>query len=127
VGAELVHGVEAAAARLRDLAPALAARVDIRNPRRVARALEIVRTEETNLGNVSADANKWMARRYDPTVTVSIKNGGGIRSAVGFVNAVGDVVSRLLKQFAGEGLVVIERRHVVVADAARLSRLALGV
>jgi CRP/FNR family transcriptional regulator len=38
-----------------------------------------------------------------------------------------EVVSRLLKQFAGEGLVVIERRHVVVADAARLSRLALGV
>jgi 2',3'-cyclic-nucleotide 2'-phosphodiesterase (5'-nucleotidase family) len=52
-----------------------------------------VRTEETNLGNVSADANKWMARRYDPTVTVSIKNGGGIRSAIGVVNAVGNTVS----------------------------------
>ncbi|QQR87934.1 MAG: choice-of-anchor I family protein [Flavobacteriales bacterium] len=51
-----------------------------------------VRTEETNLGNVSADANKWMARRYDPTVTISIKNGGGIRSAIGFVNAVGGSV-----------------------------------
>ncbi len=38
-----------------------------------------------------------------------------------------EVVSRLLKQFAGEGLVVIERRHVVVADAARLARLAQGV
>ncbi|HEY0977323.1 MAG TPA: choice-of-anchor I family protein, partial [Flavobacteriales bacterium] len=52
-----------------------------------------VRTEETNLGNLSADANRWMARRYDPTVTVSIKNGGGIRSAIGQVNAVGDVVT----------------------------------
>ena len=52
-----------------------------------------VRTEETNLGNVSADANKWMARRYDPSVTISIKNGGGIRSAIGVVNAVGGSVS----------------------------------
>jgi 2',3'-cyclic-nucleotide 2'-phosphodiesterase (5'-nucleotidase family) len=52
-----------------------------------------VRTEETNLGNVSADANKWMARRYDPNVTISIKNGGGIRSAIGVVNAVGGNVS----------------------------------
>ncbi|MBK9147270.1 MAG: choice-of-anchor I family protein [Flavobacteriales bacterium] len=52
-----------------------------------------VRTEETNLGNVSADANKWMARRYDPSVTISIKNGGGIRSAIGYVNAVGGNVN----------------------------------
>jgi len=34
-------GLEAAAARLRDLAPRLASRVDLANPRRVARALEI--------------------------------------------------------------------------------------
>lgn len=34
-------GIEAAAARLREIAPALAATVDLRNPRRVARALEI--------------------------------------------------------------------------------------
>jgi tRNA dimethylallyltransferase len=34
-------GVEAGAARLRSLAPTLAARIDLRNPRRVARALEI--------------------------------------------------------------------------------------
>jgi 2',3'-cyclic-nucleotide 2'-phosphodiesterase (5'-nucleotidase family) len=52
-----------------------------------------VRTEETNLGNVSADANKWMARRYDPSVTISIKNGGGIRSAIGYINAVGGTVT----------------------------------
>jgi CRP/FNR family transcriptional regulator len=38
-----------------------------------------------------------------------------------------EVVSRLLKQFAGEGLVEIERRHIVVSDAARLSRLAQGM
>jgi 2',3'-cyclic-nucleotide 2'-phosphodiesterase (5'-nucleotidase family) len=54
-----------------------------------------VRTEETNLGNVSSDANLWMARRYDPAVKISIKNGGGIRSAVGEVFAVGSNVQLL--------------------------------
>ena len=42
IEAELAaDGVDAGAARLRELAPSLAARVDLRNPRRVARALEI--------------------------------------------------------------------------------------
>lgn len=49
-----------------------------------------VRTEETNFGNLSSDANLWYARQYDNEVKVSIKNGGGIRSAIGFVNAVGN-------------------------------------
>lgn len=48
-----------------------------------------VRTEETNFGNLSSDANLWYARQYDNQVKVSIKNGGGIRSAIGNVNAVG--------------------------------------
>ncbi len=52
-----------------------------------------VRTEETNLGNVSAEANLWMAKFYDPATTVSIKNGGGIRSLIGNVEAVGSVVT----------------------------------
>ncbi|MFN7313978.1 MAG: choice-of-anchor I family protein [Bacteroidota bacterium] len=52
-----------------------------------------VRTEETNFGNLTADANLWYARQYDPQVKVSIKNGGGIRSAIGFVNSVGNNVS----------------------------------
>ena len=42
-----------------------------------------VRTQETNLGNLSADANLFIAQQYDPTVTVSIKNGGGIRDNIG--------------------------------------------
>ena len=53
----------------------------------------LVRTEETNLGNVSSDANLWYAQQYDPAVKISIKNGGGIRSAIGFVNAVGNNVT----------------------------------
>jgi hypothetical protein len=36
-------------------------------------------------------------------------------------------VSRLLKQFAGEGLVVIERRNIMVAAPDRLARLAGGM
>ncbi|TVR81154.1 MAG: bifunctional metallophosphatase/5'-nucleotidase [Rhodospirillales bacterium] len=44
-----------------------------------------VRTQETNLGNLTADANLWLAREADPTVMVSIKNGGGIRDAIGTI------------------------------------------
>jgi 2',3'-cyclic-nucleotide 2'-phosphodiesterase (5'-nucleotidase family) len=42
-----------------------------------------VRSEETNLGNLSADANLAYARQIDPTVVVSLKNGGGIRNSIG--------------------------------------------
>ena len=42
-----------------------------------------VRTEETNLGNLTADANLDAARRVDPRVVVSLKNGGGIRASIG--------------------------------------------
>ncbi len=43
-----------------------------------------VRTQETNLGNLTADANLWYARLLarEP-VDVSIKNGGGIRTEIG--------------------------------------------
>lgn len=44
-----------------------------------------VRTEETNFGNLSADANLWQAKQYDNAVAVSIKNGGGIRASIGEV------------------------------------------
>ena len=42
-----------------------------------------VRTEETNLGNLTADANLFIGQEYDPEVVVSIKNGGGIRDNIG--------------------------------------------
>ena len=42
-----------------------------------------VRTEESNLGNLTADANLFRARQTDPTTTVSLKNGGGIRDSIG--------------------------------------------
>jgi 2',3'-cyclic-nucleotide 2'-phosphodiesterase (5'-nucleotidase family) len=48
---------------------------------------QAVRTEETNLGNLSADANLAYARDIDPTVQLSLKNGGGIRAELGSVIA----------------------------------------
>ena len=42
-----------------------------------------VRTEETNLGNLSADANLYTAQRFDLTVVISLKNGGGVRAPIG--------------------------------------------
>jgi hypothetical protein len=47
-----------------------------------------VRSEETNLGNLSADANLFYAKSIDPTVVLSLKNGGGIRSQIGSVDVV---------------------------------------
>lgn len=44
---------------------------------------EELRTEETNLGNISSDANLFIAREYDQTVAVSIQNAGGIRDNIG--------------------------------------------
>jgi 2',3'-cyclic-nucleotide 2'-phosphodiesterase/3'-nucleotidase/5'-nucleotidase len=44
-----------------------------------------VRTEESNLGNLTADANLFLAQTYDEEVMVSIKNGGGIRASIGEV------------------------------------------
>lgn len=48
-----------------------------------------VRTEETNLGNLTADANLAAAKNVDPSVVISIKNGGGIREAIGAVIGAG--------------------------------------
>lgn len=45
--------------------------------------LDGVRSQETNLGNLTADANLAYAQTYDSSVLVSIKNGGGIRASIG--------------------------------------------
>ncbi len=57
-----------------------------------------VRTEETNLGNLTADANLWYARKVDPSVVASIKNGGGMRDAIGSVVATGGAAQILPPQ-----------------------------
>ena len=50
-----------------------------------------VRTEETNLGNLTADANLDAARRINPTVVASLKNGGGMRASIGVTVGVGEL------------------------------------
>lgn len=42
-----------------------------------------VRTQETNLGNLTADANLWYAEQYGFDIDISFKNGGGIRDQIG--------------------------------------------
>ena len=46
-----------------------------------------VRNQETNFGNMTADANLWYAKLHDSTAQISLKNGGGIRSEIGEVVA----------------------------------------
>ena len=50
-----------------------------------------VRTEETNIGNLIAEANLAAGKRVDPSVVVSLKNGGGIRASIG-VAAYGELL-----------------------------------
>ena len=53
------------------------------NGNRTGGVTDGVRTQETNLGDLTADANLAYAQGYDDTVLVSIKNGGGIRASIG--------------------------------------------
>ena len=52
-----------------------------------------VRSEESNLGNLTADANLFRARKTDPTTTISLKNGGGIRDSIGGYSSEGGSTS----------------------------------
>jgi 2',3'-cyclic-nucleotide 2'-phosphodiesterase (5'-nucleotidase family) len=59
---------------------------------------DFVRTEETNLGNLTADANLWLARQSDATTVISIKNGGGIRAEIGEIDNSGGTTQFLPPQ-----------------------------
>ena len=65
---------------------------------------EAVRTEETNLGDLTADANLWQARQVDREVSVSLKNAGGIRGEIGMlVQPPGTIDPDLVEFFAPPG------------------------
>lgn len=51
------------------------------------------RTEETNLGDLTADAVLWSARQSEPQVVAAVTNGGGIRASL----AAGDVSRKDIK------------------------------
>ena len=59
----------------------------------------IIRNEETNLGNLTADANSATLRDAigDVPFVISLKNGGGIRSAIGTVSDPDPVTGAITK------------------------------
>ena len=59
-----------------------------------------VRSEETNLGNASSDANLAYARLFDATTAISLKNGGGIRSDIGFIETLPGSTTTTFKPIA---------------------------
>jgi len=64
----------------------------------------IVRTQETNLGNLTADANIFAARQFEPTTTgfISLKNGGGIRDSIGSAAPNGSLLPPAANPAAGK-------------------------
>jgi 2',3'-cyclic-nucleotide 2'-phosphodiesterase/3'-nucleotidase/5'-nucleotidase len=61
-----------------------------------------VRQQETNFGNLSADANLWYAKNVDSTVAVSLKNGGGIRNSIGTIDGNGAPLATAANPSAGK-------------------------
>ncbi|MDX2195956.1 MAG: choice-of-anchor I family protein [Cytophagales bacterium] len=83
---------------------------------------EGVRQQETNLGSVTADANLWYARSLGHKVMVSIKNGGGIRAALGVVSAVGsDFVNLPPLANAGAGKATGEISQLDISNSLRFN------
>ena len=62
-----------------------------------------VRTEETNIGNLIAEANLAAGKRIDPSVLVSLKNGGGIRAPIG-VTAYGELLPPPANALVGKAM-----------------------
>lgn len=61
-----------------------------------------VRQQESNFGNLSSDANLWYAQQYDPSVQISLKNGGGIRNAIGSTSPTGELLPTRANPTAGK-------------------------
>jgi 2',3'-cyclic-nucleotide 2'-phosphodiesterase (5'-nucleotidase family) len=82
----------------------------------------LARTEETNLGNLSAEANLAAGLAVDPTAVVSIKNGGGIRAPIGFVDGyTGELLPPLANPLSGKLAGEISRLDV--EDSLRFNNL----
>lgn len=50
-----------------------------------------VRTRETNLGRLWARAVLWLGRKQEPEAVIALRNGGGIRAAIGQIRASPDI------------------------------------
>lgn len=64
---------------------------------------------------------RFLAERSSTTIVMTQQE---IAAEIGTAR---EVVSRLLKQFAAQGLVELQRRHIVVTALERLTRIAGGV
>ncbi len=95
-----------------------------------------VRTEETNFGNLSADANLFAGRQADATTVLSLKNGGGIRDSIGAISEDGERIPPVAIAVAGKrdgdisqldienSLRFNNALSLVTVTAAQLKRLA---
>lgn len=63
---------------------------------------EFVRTESTNLGTLTAEANLFVAQTFDSEVVISIKNGGGIRNPIGEVGDDGTLLPTQANPVSGK-------------------------
>lgn len=61
-----------------------------------------VRTESTNFGVLTAEANLFVAQKFDSDVQVSIKNGGGIRSPIGEIDQDGNLLPTQANPISGK-------------------------
>ena len=61
-----------------------------------------LRTQETNLGNITTDANLFLARQVDPSVDISFRNSGSLRYSIGAINTLGEKVPPVANPVAGK-------------------------
>lgn len=77
----------------------------------------LVRNQETNLGNLTADANLRTAQARDASTTLSFKNGGGVRSSIGIINApAGSTSGGVKEQTAANAAVGKQRGDISQLD-----------
>ncbi|MGB3492814.1 MAG: 5'-nucleotidase C-terminal domain-containing protein [Elainellaceae cyanobacterium] len=63
---------------------------------------EFVRTESTNMGELTAKANLFVAQKFDSSVVISIKNGGGIRNPIGEIDSEGNLLPTQANPLSGK-------------------------
>ncbi|MCG5535887.1 bifunctional metallophosphatase/5'-nucleotidase [Ectothiorhodospira mobilis] len=89
LGAEPIPGVMAVSDALRDVLVEKDGNVQGHTDVYLDGRRTTVRSRESNLGDLTADANLWYAGQLDEVEdpVISLKNGGGIRADIGRINA----------------------------------------
>lgn len=87
---------------------------------------EAIQVEETNLGNLVNDADLALARSVDPSVRVSIKNGGGTEGPIGRIEPDGSGGAVLLPP-AADAVAGTPEGAITFADVERTLPFANGL